>query len=289
MSLDQSFYNFCTDIVTSNNLLAGGDLYMDEKRIKEQIFNNMTEDLREKLEESATELAALNALTFQKWLNAISETDIKMAKAVKRSAKRVAMELEKEEKKKRHLTSPSVAASRNTNTNTATDAQCPYQKYNRSRNTLLPLTNEERALIYEHRGCFKCRKLYVNHIQRDCPDGFPDVHVPITLAMATSAKAEADKTRRLRQGVSYNRGPAASTSTSTVAAVIEDSSDVSGNEGDEDEEEKSGIVAMTWPSAIALSDSDSDKNDVSPPLTIPNLYWHANAVGCDGFLLKLKR
>lgn len=99
MSLDPSFDNFCTDIISSNNLLASGPLYLTEDHVREQIFNNMMEDLREKLEESQTELAALNVLSFQKWLNAISETNIKMAKAVKRSAKRVALELEKEEKK----------------------------------------------------------------------------------------------------------------------------------------------------------------------------------------------
>ena len=77
MSLNQSFYNFFTDIVTSNSLLVSGTLYLTEDSLKEQIFNNMTEDLPEKLKESAAELAAaLNALSFQKWLNTISKTDV---------------------------------------------------------------------------------------------------------------------------------------------------------------------------------------------------------------------
>lgn len=55
---------------------------MSERHIKEQIFNNITEDLQEKLEESPAELETLNTLPLQKWLNAISRADVKMAKAL---------------------------------------------------------------------------------------------------------------------------------------------------------------------------------------------------------------
>ena len=37
MSLNQSFDNFCTDIVMGNNILTGGKLYMDKKHIGDQI------------------------------------------------------------------------------------------------------------------------------------------------------------------------------------------------------------------------------------------------------------
>lgn len=168
MSLDQTFNSFGTDIVTANSLLDGGPHYLTKDHVKEQIFNNLTEDLREKLEEDATELAALNKLELQKWLNAISEIDIKMTKAVKRSAKRVALELEKEEKKKsRSLTGPSRTANTSANTSTNSD-KCgtPYvQNKFKAHGKLPPLTEEERTLLYEHRGCFKCRRLYASHIQ----------------------------------------------------------------------------------------------------------------------------
>ena len=45
---------------------------------------------------------------------------------------------------------------------------------------------------------------------------------------------------------------------------------------------------MMWPSAVVLGDSDSDEYSVSPPLTIPNLYWNANVVGRDGFFVAVK-
>ena len=165
MSINQSFYDFCIDIIMCNNLLTGGDLYMNEKHIRHHIFNNMTKGLHEKLEESPTKLAAMNTLHFQKWLNTIIEMDTKMVNALKWNAKRIATE-------------------------------------------------------------------------------------PVT-------------------------------------AVIENSSSVSGNEGD-DNEENSDTVAMTEPAAIDFSDSNSDEYGVSPPLTVPNLYWHVNAIGHDSCFVKIK-
>jgi len=121
MSLDQTFYNFCTDIITSNNLLAHGPLHLTDECIKEQVFNNMTEDLCDKLEESSDELVEINKLPLQKWLNAISEIDIKMVKAIKRNTKHLAVELEKEEKKRRNLASSSHNANTTVNTSSSTD------------------------------------------------------------------------------------------------------------------------------------------------------------------------
>ena len=82
MTLDQSFYNCCANIVTLNSRLAG-PLYLTEERIKEHIFNNMTQDLCEKVEKFTAMLAALNALPFQKWFNTISEIDISITKMIK--------------------------------------------------------------------------------------------------------------------------------------------------------------------------------------------------------------
>jgi len=286
MTLDQSFDNFCTEIVASNNLLDGTPLHLSKPRMKEQIYNNITEDLRDKLEDHETELAALNKLTFQKWLNAISEADIKMAKAIRRSMKHVTLELEKEEKKRRNLSGPSRNANTSSTGSTANRRTYTQNNYNKLCNYLPALTEEERALLYENRGCYKCRRLYAEHLGGDCPNDFPDTHVLITSALAATAKAEWEK-RRQSKGKPVNRGPAVSSSTPAVAAIVEESSEVSGDENDMEEEENSRVIAMTWLSVVALGDSDSD-DSVSPPLTVPNLYWNANTLGCDGFFVPIK-
>ena len=35
------------------------------------------------------------------------------------------------------------------------------------------LTPAERAIIFNHQGCFKCHQLYVDHKGANCPNGFP--------------------------------------------------------------------------------------------------------------------
>jgi len=112
----------------------------------------------------------------------------------------------------------------------------------------------------------------------DCPNDFPETHTLITPALAATAKTKFEKVHHPYRGGSFNRGLAPNTSTPAVAAVVEESSDISGDEGNVDENEKSGIVAMTWPSAVTLGDSDSDES-VSPPLTLPNLFWDASTIG----------
>jgi len=284
MSLDQTFYNFCTDIIMSNNLLAHGPLYLTDECIKEQVFNNVTEDLHDKLEESPDELVEINKLPLQKWLNAISEIDIKMVKAIKCNTKHLAVELEKEEKKRRNLVSSLHNVNTTVNTSSSTDhcQSFPVNNYNKSHGTLPLLAEEERSLLYKHRGCFKCRHLYAGHMGHDCLNDFPETHTLITPALAATAKTKFKKVCHPYRGGSFNRGPAPSTSTPAIAAVVEESSDISG-----DENKKSSIVAMTWPSAVVLGDSDSDES-VSPPLTLPNLFWDASAIGRDGFFVPVK-
>jgi len=106
--------------------------------------------------------------------------------------------------------------------------------------------------------------------------------------LATSDKAEFERMCHPGQGGSFNQGPIAGPSTSTVTAVIEELSEFSGDEGNVEENKNLGTIAMTWPLAIVLGDSDSDDYSASPPLMILNLYWDANMLGQDGFFVMVK-
>lgn len=63
-----------------------------------------------------------------------------------------------------------------------------------------PLTEAERQVLRDHRGCFKCRRLNVNHMRSNCPNPYPS-------------------------GVNYHpvTAPVAAVSANVVAAVIDDS------------------------------------------------------------------
>ncbi|KDR78151.1 hypothetical protein GALMADRAFT_46851, partial [Galerina marginata CBS 339.88] len=286
MATDASFFDWSTSIISANNLLVGRSVMLSEIRIHEQLFHNMSEDLREKLKESPAELTAINALSLQKWLNAISETDLRMVKATKRNAKRLAAELEKEDKKRRTLAAPSRSANTQTNLHSAMAAD------RRPAGRIQPLSPEERALLFEHRGCYKCRVPYAGHQQWECPDGFPTVHVIITPELCRLAKLAYDANRRNSRpgGVAPRVStrpptvPAPTTPIRVAAITAEVPLDKSEDELDDEDEESSQIVAMTWPSAVAFGDSGSEGSDeVSQPLSVPHLQWDANALGPDGF------
>ena len=140
MLSDSSFFNWSMSIISSNNLLVGRPVMLLEARVHEQLFHNMTEDLREQLKESTMELC------LQKWLNSISKIDVRMVKAAERSAKCVAAELEKEEKKRYALSG--LLHTINT--------QPVVQASSTSSGQLSPLSTEECALLYKHWGCYKC-------------------------------------------------------------------------------------------------------------------------------------
>ncbi|KAF8798986.1 hypothetical protein BYT27DRAFT_7319795, partial [Phlegmacium glaucopus] len=289
MSLGESFFDWSTSIVSANNLLVNTPIKLSDERIREQLFHNMSDDLREKLKETPTELATLNLLTLQKWLNTVAEADVRMTKATKRSAKRVAMELERDEKKRRALSAPSRSYN---------SQRFPLPSNERSsrppsinRGTLPPLSQDERNIIFEHRGCYKCRKLYTDHLARDCPDDFPTAHVIITRDAARIAKDEWERSRRTTRGgpssrPQSSRPPRLPILNTPVAAISIDSSDRNLTDHFDEDEELPQPVAMTWPSAVVLGNSDSEDSDtleVSQPLTSPHMRWDTNALGSDGF------
>lgn len=115
----------------------------------------------------------------------------------------VALELVKEERKKRNLSGSSCTV--NTNSSSSTENRRPYSQnnYNKSHNNLPALTEEERTLLYENRGCYKCRHFYMDHIGCNFPYDFPETHVMITPALAATAKAEWEK-RHQSKGQPFN-------------------------------------------------------------------------------------
>ncbi|RXW11191.1 hypothetical protein EST38_g14664, partial [Candolleomyces aberdarensis] len=56
------------------------------------------------------------------------------------------------------------------------------------KNWIPALTDDERKVLQKHHGCFKCRKFYSGHGYRNCENGFPEKHVPITEADGQAAR-----------------------------------------------------------------------------------------------------
>ena len=50
------------------------------------------------------------------------------------------------------------------------------------------LSDEEKKILSDHDGCFKCRRPYAGHHTRECPSGFPEKYERVTTAMAEAVR-----------------------------------------------------------------------------------------------------
>lgn len=86
------------------------------------------------------------------------------------------------------------------------------------------LTSKECSLLIEHEGCFKCRCFYAAHRSADCPDGFPDkmLYVTLTDGDVIAAKKKHGKRDKLTTTAGIVPAP---TTVVMPSAVLGDGSD----------------------------------------------------------------
>lgn len=116
------------------------------------------------------------------------------------------------------------------------------------------LTEDERKILMDNDGCFKCRRIGAGHQSKDCQVGFPDLAAYKTPAEQVRLKA-------------------AKTDTPKVAAVTmcEDE--------DEDDDYVLAVAAVHTSSPLAsssgvLSEGDSSEDDVrDPSFSSPHVSW----------------
>lgn len=168
------------------------------------------------------------------------------------------------------------------------------------------LTDHERYLLNEHRGCTKCRKFYVNHRSGDC-DEWPDpqTYKTLTLNDALNAKPRQDNRQDSRP---VNRNTVAATMpqitdfedvyNAGLTAMLGDDPTYSGNKATDRSVSApptshsrgiNAILPSTSPSCALGSGSDtSDENTFQrrvseAPLTVEHLWWEANVFGGNEF------
>ena len=55
------------------------------------------------------------------------------------------------------------------------------------------LSDEEKKILSNHDGCFKCRRPYAGHRTHECPNGFPDKYEHVMTAMAEAIRAQRNR------------------------------------------------------------------------------------------------
>ncbi|KIK36119.1 hypothetical protein CY34DRAFT_95004, partial [Suillus luteus UH-Slu-Lm8-n1] len=227
----RSFIEWAVEIQSKNTLLRDTESYFTDVYLKYHLESHMNPTLRaEYRDECITET------DLHKWIDKVKVLDRKRMRNVVQtkeaadSAYRAGQGKGSTDKK---LASSTRFNAKSGQATSNSDSSKPF--------TRLPsLTDEERQLLRDNDGCFKCREPFVKHSSANCSKGFPDgaTYKPITAATIAAKKAK-------------------KSAKDVVAAV---------------EVEESHTVAVVMPSAVLGNGSDSDEECVAP-LQTSHLRW----------------
>jgi hypothetical protein len=165
------FYKWALELQNQNALLYGKTAHLDDTQLQNQLEANICDELT--IPVLRANLA--DGLTLKDWIEEVKHLDEKCLEDLA-AHKKIAEDLYKSSK-------------HNAYTNKTTSSS---SKTYTSSSRLGPLTEPEHALLMKHRGCFKCRKFYVSHQLKECPDGAPDAsaYKPLTETDAIAAKSK---------------------------------------------------------------------------------------------------
>ncbi|THG92777.1 hypothetical protein EW026_g8245, partial [Hermanssonia centrifuga] len=165
---EDSFDVWVESLKATNALLVGTTVLFTEKCLWEHIESHAFEELRS-LMETAEVIALAN---FQEFKETLSDANSKHCIDWNHCKR----EIESFITLRAHFTTPAVSS--HTSSNSAkplTGGASAGSSANIHHTVALPkLTNGERKLLEQSKGCLKCRKVNAGHFVKNCPDGFPD-------------------------------------------------------------------------------------------------------------------
>ncbi|KAG2350852.1 hypothetical protein BDR05DRAFT_943190 [Suillus weaverae] len=169
---NRAFYEWALELQNQNTLLYGNTAHLSDAQLRNQLEANICDEL------TILVLRAQLAgdLSLKKWIEEVKHLDDKHLEDLA-SHKKITEELYKSSKR-----------------TTSSNKTSSSKTYNPSSSRLGTLTEAERNLLMKHKGCFKCRKFYVSHQSKECPDGAPEASSYKTL-MESDAIAAKPKTK----------------------------------------------------------------------------------------------
>ncbi|KAG1894463.1 uncharacterized protein F5891DRAFT_1195168 [Suillus fuscotomentosus] len=182
----RAFYEWALELQNQNTLLYGNAAHLTDAQLRNQLEANICDDL------TTAEVRHLDDKRLE---------DLAMHK---------------------RLADEAYKTSRRTNQSYTASKTTYSLLTNNSAPRLGPLTVAERTLLADNKGCFKCRKFYVSHRLRECPDGAPEASSYKTI---TEADAMAAKTKNERSNRSVPIAAVAPVTAMMPSSVLEDLSD----------------------------------------------------------------
>lgn len=181
------FLEWAVEIQLKNTLLRDTDSHFSDTNLKYHLESHMNPHLAaDYRDERITEMDLHKWIDKVKLLNNKRLHTVAQQKEAAEAAWRAGQGKTTTEKK---LASSSRFNAKTGQTASTTSSGKPY--------TRLPLlTDDERQLLRDNEGCFKCREPFVQHSTMNCTKGFPDgaTYKPLTTALVAAKKAKKNST-----------------------------------------------------------------------------------------------
>ncbi|KAJ7070419.1 hypothetical protein B0H15DRAFT_793476 [Mycena belliarum] len=190
MREDDTFVKYHTRVVGLHSVLIGTDSQFDVGRLIHTLEAGVVNDLQNRIDNSKECKAAALVETMPEWIAAVKALDLDRLRHI--VAIQGQLEIQRKAKMKRKAESETGGKFKKLNSRDARPTTAPLSNGASSSNTARcpAMTDDEKSVLRAHQGCFKCRRLYVDHVSRNCPTGFPAAtnYVVITEAYCLAAK-----------------------------------------------------------------------------------------------------
>ena len=167
---ERPFHEWAYGLLTRNTLLRGRPCHFDDVALRKTIENNMDSGLKLRMRRTPVGIDA----PLRDWIKAVKVEDEFVARE-QEMAKAVMKEIYRAEQQGvRPLVGGRPTGIQSATNTMATGSAMQRPPLASMNGPALPkLTPAERAIIFNHQGCFKCHQLYVDHKGANCPNGFP--------------------------------------------------------------------------------------------------------------------
>ncbi|KAG6886533.1 hypothetical protein C0992_003536, partial [Termitomyces sp. T32_za158] len=163
---DERFAEWASGIREANDTLSTNPrFHIAPEKMRDHLLLHCHEDLRRDYLIGNKDGCYDSIKEFSKWLRTVSDLDLALAARKAQISRHLAASIAASTKA--HLKNSTNAAK---GTSAGKAAGETGGGGTGARIYVYALTAEERKILDEHQGCYQCRRVYVEHHARDCPD-----------------------------------------------------------------------------------------------------------------------
>ena len=171
---DHVFFNWVCEVECKNAILTPiPSARISDQQLRDHFEAQMNEALTQRCQKSSV----VSITDYRTWTNAVKQED-KLLRQDLENARSVSLNV--------------LAANSQSRTIPASSAHSPSSALTPSLSSpslaMPKLSDEEKKILSDHDGCFKCRRPYAGHRTCECPSGFPEKYERVTTAMAEAVR-----------------------------------------------------------------------------------------------------